>query len=69
MYTYVAAQAIANIAPSAVIAFTAAAIFLGAGNGTIYAFALATIVILCVGYCVVVFARKHASAGSLYTYV
>jgi amino acid transporter len=64
-----AAQAIANIAPSAVIAFTAAAIFLGAGNGTIYAFVLATIVILCVGYCVVVFARKHASAGSLYTYV
>ncbi len=64
-----AAQAIANIAPSAVIAFTAASIFLGAGNGTIYAFALATIVILCVGYCVVVFARKHAAAGSLYTYV
>lgn len=64
-----AAQAIANIAPSAVIAFTAAAIFLGAGNGTLYAFGLATIVILCVGYCVVVFARKHASAGSLYTYV
>ena len=64
-----AAQAIANIAPSAVIAFTAAAIFVGAGNGTIYSFLLATIVILCVGYCVVVFARKHASAGSLYTYV
>lgn len=64
-----AAQAIANIAPSAVIAFTAASIFLGAGNGTLYAFALATIVILCVGYCVVVFAREHASAGSLYTYV
>ncbi|MDL9978379.1 APC family permease [Microbacterium sp. ASV49] len=64
-----AAQAIANIAPSAVIAFTAAAIFIGAGNGTIYSFALATIVILAVGYCVVVFARRHASAGSLYTYV
>lgn len=64
-----AAQAIANIAPSAVIAFTAAAIFLSAGSATIYAFALATIVILCVGYCVSVFARKHASAGSLYTYV
>ncbi len=30
---------------------------------------LATLVILAVGYCVVVFARKHASAGSLYTYV
>lgn len=64
-----AAQAIANIAPSAVIAFTAAAIFVGAGNGTMLAFALATIVILCVGYCVAVFARRHASAGSLYTYV
>lgn len=64
-----AAQAVANIAPSAVIAFTAAAIFLGAGNGTLYSFVLATVVILCVGYCVVVFARRHASAGSLYTYV
>ncbi|KHL00126.1 amino acid permease [Microbacterium mangrovi] len=64
-----AAQAIANIAPSAVIAFTAAAIFVGTGNGTIYSFALATVVILSVGYCVVVFARRHASAGSLYTYV
>lgn len=64
-----AAQAIANIAPSAVIAFTAAAIFVGAGNGTLYSFALATVVILCVGYCIVVFARRNASAGSLYTYV
>ncbi|MBL3700499.1 APC family permease [Leucobacter luti] len=64
-----AAQAIANIAPSAVIAFTAASIFLGAGNGTMFAFVLATIVILCVGYIVSMFARRHASAGSLYTYV
>ncbi|MGY4712215.1 APC family permease [Mycolicibacterium sp. CBM1] len=64
-----AAQAIANIAPSAVIAFTAAAIYLSAGNGTILSFALATVVILAVGYCVVVFARRNASAGSLYTYV
>ncbi|WP_336651872.1 MULTISPECIES: APC family permease [unclassified Leucobacter] len=63
------AQAIASIAPSAVIAFTAASIFLGAGNGTMMAFVLATIVILCVGYIVTVFARRHASAGSLYTYV
>lgn len=64
-----AAQAIANIAPSAVIAFTAAAIYLGAGNGTVLSFILATLVILSVGYCVTVFARRHASAGSLYTYV
>ncbi|WP_163746306.1 APC family permease [Mycolicibacterium helvum] len=64
-----AAQAIANIAPSAVIAFTAAAIYVSAGNGTVLSFALATVVILAVGYCVVVFARRNASAGSLYTYV
>lgn len=64
-----AAQAIANIAPSAVIAFTAAGIFVGAGNGTMLSFVLATIVILCVGWCVAVFAKKNASAGSLYTYV
>ncbi|HUH53125.1 MAG TPA: APC family permease [Microbacteriaceae bacterium] len=63
------AQAIASIAPSAVIAFTAAEIFLGAGSGTIYAFVLATIVILCVGYIVAFFARIFPSAGSLYTYV
>lgn len=64
-----AAQAIASIAPSAVIAFTAAEIFLGAGTGTIYAFALATVVILCVGYIVAFFAKLFPSAGSLYTYV
>ncbi|MBC9954543.1 APC family permease [Leucobacter sp. cx-42] len=63
------AQAIANIAPSAVMAFTAAGIFVGAGNGTMMSFLLATIVILCVGWCVAVFAKKNASAGSLYTYV
>ncbi|CQD08454.1 amino acid permease [Mycolicibacterium conceptionense] len=43
-----AAQAIANIAPSAVIAFTAAAIYTSAGNGTWVSFALATVVILSV---------------------
>lgn len=64
-----AAQAIASIAPSAVIAFTAASIFLGAGSGAMFAFVLATIVILCVGYIISMFAKRHASAGSLYTYV
>lgn len=64
-----AAQAIANIAPTAVVAFTAAAIFVGAGRGTLLSIILATIVILCVGYTVATFAKRHASAGSLYTYV
>jgi len=64
-----AAQAIANIAPSAAISFIAAGVFVGAGNGTVLSIILGTLVILCVGWCVVVFARKNASAGSLYTYV
>ncbi len=62
------AQAIASIAPSAVIAFTAAAIFLSAGNSTWFSFVLATIVILAVGYLISQFAKRRASAGSLYNY-
>ena len=63
-----AAQAIANIAPSAVIAFTAAAIYTTASNGTWISFALATVVILSVGYCISQFAKRRSSAGSLYSY-
>lgn len=63
-----AAQAIANIAPSAVIAFTAAAIYTTASNGTWVSFALATVVILSVGYCISQFAKRRSSAGSLYSY-
>jgi len=62
------AQAIANIAPSAVIAFTAAAIFLTAGRATWLSFLLATIIILAVGYSILQFAKRRASAGSLYNY-
>lgn len=62
------AQAIANIAPSAVIAFTAAAIFVSAGKGTWLSFLLATIIILAVGYAILQFAKRRASAGSLYNY-
>ncbi len=50
--------------PAPIIAFTAAAIFLRCGQRHHSTpFALATIVILCVGYCVVVFARKHGLGG------
>jgi len=63
-----AAQAIANIAPSAVIAFTAAAIYTTAAHCTWTSFALATVVILAVGYCISQFAKRRSSAGSLYSY-
>lgn len=62
------AQAIANIAPSAVIAFTAAAIFLTAGKATWASFAIATVIVLAVGYNISQFAKRRASAGSLYSY-
>lgn len=62
------AQAIANIAPSAVIAFTAAAIYLTAGKATWLSFAVATVIILAVGYNISQFAKRRASAGSLYSY-
>lgn len=55
-----AAQPIANIAPSAAIAFTAAAIYLSAGKATIHRSRWRMIAVLRVGYCVVVFARRNA---------
>ncbi|WP_433444476.1 APC family permease [Nonomuraea sp. CA-141351] len=64
----VVAQAIANIAPSAVIAFSVAGIYAGSGNASWLSFTLATIVILAVGYCIAQFAKRRASAGSLYNY-
>ncbi|MGV9384666.1 APC family permease [Nonomuraea sp. NPDC003707] len=64
----VVAQALANIAPSAVIAFSVAGIYAGSGNASWLSFTLATIVILAVGYCIAQFAKRRASAGSLYNY-
>ena len=62
------AQSIANIAPSAVIAFVPAAIFASAGKGTWLTWVLGTVVVFVVAYCLAQFARRHASAGSLYGY-
>lgn len=65
----VIAQAVASIAPSAVIAFIPAAIFTTAGGATAYAYVLATVLIMLVGYVIASFARLHPTAGSLYIYV
>ncbi|TAM12177.1 MAG: APC family permease [Nevskiaceae bacterium] len=65
----VIAQAVASIAPSAVIAFIPAAIFTTAGGATAYAYVLATILMLLAGYVIASFARLHPTAGSLYIYV
>lgn len=61
----VAAQSVANIAPSAVIAFTPAFMVLSAGNGAWFSFLIGTVIILFVAYCVSAIARRRAGAGSL----
>jgi amino acid transporter len=63
----VGAQSLANVAPSAVIAFAPAMMAASAGNGAWLSFLIAMIGTLAVGYCISIFARRRAGAGSLYT--
>ena len=65
----VAAQSVANIAPSAVIAFAPAQMAAVAGNGAWFSFLLGAGIALVVAYSVVVFARRRAGVGSLYSLV
>jgi amino acid transporter len=64
----VGAQSVANVAPSAVIAFAPAAMAASAGNGAWLSFAIALAGVLAIGYCVCVFARRRAGATSLYAF-
>jgi amino acid transporter len=65
----VGAQSVANIAPSAVIAFGPAAMALSAGNGAWFSFLIATIITLVIAFCIAIFARQRAGVGSLYSLV
>jgi len=60
---------VANIAPSAVIAFGPAAMAASAGNGAWFSFFLGTLIALVIAYCIVIFARRRAGVGSLYSLV
>jgi amino acid transporter len=64
----VGAQSVANVAPSAVIAFAPAAMAASAGNGAWLSFAIALVGVMAIGYCVCVFARRRAGATSLYAF-
>ncbi len=64
----VAAQSVANIAPSATPALIIPLVFASAGNGTWLAYALATIALLFVTPQINVFAKQSASPGALYTF-
>ena len=62
------AQSVSTIAPTTTPAATIPLVCALAGNGTWFAYVLATIAILLVALCVGKFARYSASPGSLYTY-
>ena len=61
-------QSVAATGPSIAISGTIAVVYLNAGNGTIWSYIFATIVLVLVGYIISVFARRTAAAGSLYSY-
>ena len=62
------AQSVSTMAPSTSPSLTIPLVFALAGNGTWFVYALTTIAMLLVGFCVSRFARMSASPGSLYTY-
>ncbi len=65
----VGAQSVANIAPSAVIAFGPGAMALSAGNGAWFSFAIGLVIVLLVAQSISTIARRRAGAGSLYSLI
>jgi amino acid transporter len=65
----VGAQSVANIAPSAVIAFGPGAMAASAGNGAWFSFVIGTVIILLVAQSIATIARRRAGAGSLYSLI
>jgi len=65
----VLAQSVANIAPSAVIAFTPMFMAGSAGNGAWFSFAIGMAIILIIARSVTSIARRRAGAGSLYSLI
>jgi amino acid transporter len=65
----VLAQSVANAAPSAAMALLPLLVFLNAGNGSWFAFVIAVITMVMVGYCASQFAKRINSAGSFYVWI
>lgn len=68
-FWHIAAQSVANIAPSATPALVLPLIFGITGNGAWLAYVFATIALVFVALCVNQFTRRSVSPGSLYTFV
>jgi amino acid transporter len=65
----VLAQSVAGIAPSAVMATGPALVAIGAGGAVIYAYAVSTVILLMVGWCITKFARRVGENGTLLSYI
>lgn len=63
----VLAQSVSGAAPAAAMAAVPAIVAATAGPGTLWSFAVATVVALLIGSCVGQFTRRMAAAGSLYS--
>jgi len=68
-FWHIAAQSVANIAPSATPALVLPLIFGITGNGAWLAYVFATVALVFVALCVNQFTRRSVSPGSLYTFV
>ncbi len=63
----VLAQSVSSAAPAAAMATVPAIVASTAGPGTLWSFAIATVVALLIGSCIAQFTRRMAVAGSLYS--
>lgn len=64
----VTAQSVSAVAPTAAVTSSPALVGAVAGGSTVLAFALATVLMLMVAYCISQCARRISTAGSLYTF-
>lgn len=65
----VLAQSVAGIAPSAVMATGPALVAIGAGGALLYSYAVSTVILLMVGWCIARFARSEGEGGTLLSYI
>ena len=63
------AQSVANMSPTGAMALLPLLVFVNAGNGSWISFVIATVLMVCIGYCCAQFSRSTNSAGSFYVWV
>ena len=62
------AQSVATTAPAGAMASTPLLVIAAAGNGALWSFAIAAVLVGLVAACITVFARRMAAAGGLYSF-